>query len=66
MGRSYATCGHETTELNPPHNIWLFDGGELSWLVYCETCFNKLTPVYFYSIEEQFMPLLAKENRGSD
>ena len=52
MGIVVATCGHELLEaegIGEP--FWLYDGGELSWLVYCASCKAKLTPVYFFNLE---------------
>ena len=47
MGKVIATCGHT---LQPKEGLgepmYLYDGGQVSWVVYCKACQLRLTPVY--------------------
>lgn len=63
MGIIFATCGHQLSEeegVGEP--FWLYDGGEFSWLAYCNRCKAHLTPVYTYDVNN----LLALSTENSN
>lgn len=56
-----ATCGHKlAVEEGIGTPCWVYEDGDLSWVVYCKQCKSRLTPFYTSDPYEMMKVLCEK------